>query len=208
MGRFKPLKSDDPWTVQAFIRLALKPPPPPEDELLIIGDGAGLPDDLAAYGPHHRGDVMAVNMSGLLLPRPIDHWVTSHPELFFAGRHLRLGFYGDAEFLCHSAKWDVNADIYWRFTGGYEAQNSGSLAVAVALGLGYGRRESRIVIAGMPLDGSGHYFDPGPRRYHSHQRARPAFVRMHEEGRLSNVRAVSGWLAELLGKPHQLKERN
>lgn len=204
MIRHRQAPIDDPWVARLFVRPGLEPPSGRGCDLFILGDGASLPDDVAAYGPHHRGQVMAINMSGLLVSRPIDHWVTNHPELFFAGRHLRRVLWNDDGFVCHSAKFDVNADLRWEFHVGYEAHNSALTAVAAAVALGY----DRIVIGGVPLDGSGHYYDPGPRAYQSFENVRPSFARLADEGRLARVSAVSGWLADFLGKPTQLQEES
>jgi|GEM_PF-1786595 len=172
--------------------------PRAEGDLLILGDGRSTPADLKAYA--HRGPVMAVNMSGLLWPGRLDHWVTCHPDVFFAARDFRPARWQDRATLCHAGRPSDRADVCWQFARGRDPAWSGGLALLIALALGFGQGRSLIVLAGCSLDDSGHYYAP-QESFHGLARFRSFLEQAHRAGLLDNVRAVSGWAAELLGQP-------
>ena len=185
--------------------------------LLIVSDGERAPIDLTnLLNPTNGlwlGDVMAVNTSGLLWCGHLDHWVTSHSIQYFTAREWRRTRWNDWNFLCHThwRKLDTAhhhfADVNWEFTrttkrAPYEHQNSSLLALAVAKGLGYGQGKNIIVAVGIDFHGYRHYYDlTAPPTSGAYQRYIPYLKQMKDEGRLSNVYGVSGWLAENLGTP-------
>lgn len=205
-------RSVDPWTGLAWSREGVSLPDCSGRNLLIIADGTSAPNDLAKLGSW-TGDVMALNISGLLYWDHIDHWVTPHPSIYFTAREWRRIRWNDWGFLCHT-HWLAHelahpelADVCWQFVstderGPYEHQNAGVLALAVAKGLGYGRGDNIIVTVGLEFTGDGHYYDltlaPVGGVF---ERYRPLVQMMIDEGRLNNVYAVSGWLTEVLGTP-------
>lgn len=123
--------------------------------LLVLGGGRTVWDDYAKVRPW-KGEIMAVNDIGAHLHDRIRHWVTLHPEYFPGWRHYREKHnYGDrVPPMCHSQKSREGVDVAWNFAavGG----TSGLFAVKVGLLLGY----TEIVLAGVPMTGDGHYFDP------------------------------------------------
>ena len=122
--------------------------------LLVMGGAAGVWRDSAAVEPWD-GERMAVNDIGAHHAGVIRHWVSLHPEYFPGWR-----FYRDRHCLgegqpyeCHASRDADGVDRVWRLnTGG----SSGLLACMVGLMLGY----EHIVLAGVPMDGGPHYFDP------------------------------------------------
>lgn len=123
--------------------------------LLILGGGRTVWDDYAKVRPW-KGEIMAVNDIGAILHDRIRHWVTLHPEYLpgwieYRRRHL----YGNAvPAMCHSHHPKPGVDMHWPISavGG----TSGLFGCYVGLLLGY----DEIVLAGVPMTGDGHFFDP------------------------------------------------
>jgi hypothetical protein len=109
-------------------------------------------------------DLMGVNYAGLLSPFPLDHWCTQHTGYvtsFWDIRSAWRGFDGKTDdYLFHSHVEGPHIDVVWdshQLTGGTSAWGG---AVYATL-MGY----DPIVLAGIPLDGGGHFYDPpyGPK---------------------------------------------
>lgn len=126
--------------------------------ILIMGGAACLWNDLKALGdwPHDR---MAVNDIGSHWHHPLRHWATLHPDYLPGWMHYRMGHnYGSGGHVFTHTILGRNGDQHvqhkWPILdiGG----SSGLFAVFIALLMGY----ERVVLAGMPIDGTPHYFDP------------------------------------------------
>lgn len=134
------------------------PPHPTFDNkgLVIVGGGRCVWDDLESFCPHIRGGgyhLMAVNDVGMHVPLDLRHWFSnSGTELCNWVQCRRNGY--NTNFATHSLKTHPRKVKYqWPFPGhGTSSLN----AVYVGLRLGY----DPIVLCGIPLDNSGHYFDP------------------------------------------------
>ena len=132
--------------------------------LLIMGGGrvavgGGLYetvwDDFARVRPW-KGEIMVVNDVGQHLHDRVRHWVTLHAEYLPGWMAFRRGhLYGSGDQpMTHSNKVKPGVDVAWPM--GQLGGTSGLYACFVALLLGY----TEIVLAGVPMSGSGHYFDP------------------------------------------------
>lgn len=121
--------------------------------LLILGGARCVWDDYAQVRPW-KGEILAVNDIGATLHEPIAHWVSLHPEYFPGWRTYRERHGYPRGWTCHAPKMRDGVDVAWplEMRGG----SSGLFAVHIALLMGY----DEIVLAGVPMDGSGHYFDP------------------------------------------------
>jgi hypothetical protein len=106
-----------------------------------------------------RFKVIAINGMVLFYPGRIHHAVSMHPAELGHWQKLRE-IYGDRDpstFLTHSYRRPEEGgppDVVWDIQGAI-AGTSGLLAVMVGLALGY----QRIILCGVPLDGSGHVYD-------------------------------------------------
>lgn len=168
--------------------------------LLIIGGGRCVWDDLARFNDKAFGGTrMAINDIGQHYMGHIDHWATLHPEYMHGWLHYRQTHVmsGDRPPLVHSDKAHHAVDYAWSLqtSGG----TSGLLAVWVGILMGF----DPITIAGVPMDGSGHYFDPpdySKTDFHqAHIRASWDWAATEIfDGR---VKSMSGWTAKLLGTP-------
>lgn len=112
-------------------------------------------DDYAKVRPW-KGEIMAVNDVGMHLHDRVRHWVTLHAEYAPGWMAFRKGhLYGSGDTpMWHGHKAKPGIDVVWEMDqiGG----TSGLFACFVALLLGY----EEIVLAGVPMNGAGHYFDP------------------------------------------------
>lgn len=112
-------------------------------------------DDYAKVRPW-KGEIMCVNDIGAHLHDRSRHWITLHPEYLPGWRHYReKHLYGQGvPAMTHAQKSMPGVDTTW------DVQNvggtSGLFAPLVGLMLGY----NEIVLAGVPMDNGGHYFDP------------------------------------------------
>ena len=155
---------------------------------------------------HHPGcasdaDVLAVNLTGLYVPHA-RYLVSLHPEMLGPLRDLRrsLDWNGDGA--------STPVTISFRSHPGVDrvipkppqgiGGTSALFAVRVALTFGY----DRVILAGVPLDDSGRFFDPpgAPHVWpHAQDRGPWELAAKAEFG--DRVTSCSGWTAELLGEP-------
>lgn len=132
-------------------------------ELLIVGSARCVWDDLARTNANR--DIMCVNDIGLHLPRRFKHWYSNHPDCLPFWKTCRDFHYSDviendspALHSCFggAVKWahdGINRVVRWPWPG---HGSSGLNACYTGLGLGY----ERIILAGIPYDDEGHYYDP------------------------------------------------
>ena len=119
-----------------------------------MAGGQTVWEDLEKFS--HGGDLMAVNDIGAYWHHDLRHWATQHTEYMEGWLKYRLGHnYGArGHVFTHGKKAAAAIQFVWDFEvlGG----TSGLFGVMVGLLLGYGK----IVLAGMPMDNSGHFFGP------------------------------------------------
>jgi hypothetical protein len=168
----------------------------PKDNLLLLGDSPSLYYDLAEFENLNIKiyDVMVVNVAGVKFLDDIQHWVTCHPQFFKEPEpiygYIAYGFWererknynGNTDYVRHtSVKLNGHYDCLWSFDG--LGGGSGLLAVRIALELGY----RKIIIGGISLtDGYFLY--------------REDFI-INKSLMDGKVKALSGFLQELLGRP-------
>lgn len=160
-------------------------------------------DDYAKVRPW-KGEIMCVNDVGMHLHDTVRHWVTLHPEYMPGWMAFRKGhLYGSGDTPkthCHKSKDGI--DVVWDMPAGV-AGTSGLFACFVGLLLGY----NEILLAGIPMTGSGHYFDPFWYGSEFQDRANELVWKQARdqffEGR---VKSLSGKTREWLGVP-VLRER-
>lgn len=165
--------------------------------LLIMGGGSCVWDDYAKVRPW-KGEIMCVNDIGQFLHDQVAHWVTLHPEYLPGWRHYRtkhLFGRGDRP-TCHSNRMAEGVDVSWAIdnSGG----SSGLFGIYVGLLLGY----TEIVIAGIPMDDSPHFFDPPWYRGDLNDRANQ-LAWMDAKARVfdGKVKSLSGRTKAWLGAP-------
>lgn len=128
--------------------------------LLIVGGGRCVWDDIASLGFHPSADnggydVMCINDIVMHYPGKVTHFYSNDhrwiPHWLNARRELLYRKFGQPIPYVHSCR--TGARYNWPWPGHGTSSLNG---VYTGLAMGY----ERIVLAGVPLDDSGHYFDP------------------------------------------------
>ncbi len=121
--------------------------------LTIVGSGRCVWDDLSN---HTWQDVMCLNDMICYFPDEIQHVYSNDDKWlpkWMASRRPRYKLDFPRVPRAHTCQTGTSSMTIWPFPGhGTSALN----AVYVGLALGY----DEIILAGVPLDGSGHFFDP------------------------------------------------
>jgi hypothetical protein len=170
---------------------------------LVIGGSTRVKEEVRRALDICKPDmVVVVNDFGIDYAGQMDHWVTLHPglwrELLWGRRRNELSM----EFERWSPPFVENVDndreipkitIYPDYK---PSGLSGLYAVKVAVHNG----ADRIVLAGVPMDLSGHY--SGNRKLHwINVTKRRAAWQVHYPALRQSVRSVSGWTKQLFGEP-------
>lgn len=174
--------------------------------LAILGGGRSAWDDYAKLRGSEvtsrwGGEVMAVNDIGAHVHDVVRHWVTLHPGYFPGWRKYREGHcFGHGQLATHHAhKHCDGVDVAWPMDNLGGA--SGLFACFIGLMLGY----SRIVLAGIPMDNAGHYFDPSWQGTDlADSTSRTVWRQANERWFQGRVKSLSGWTRDVLGAPDWL----
>jgi len=179
------------------------------DILLIIGDSAGVLQDLSDWYDIAEGavdyDTMALNYSPLVLPanHHIDHYAAG--DAHFADMQ-KIAATIHKPTIRHA--WNrgcKNFDICWlrNGRGGWNG-TSANLAIKIGLALDY----TRIVLAGCPMDGSGNWYKPllksndvKVNKDHRNHLWKWCEIATRPIGRF--IRSMSGNTADLFGRPNR-----
>lgn len=164
---------------------------------LILGGAEGMWEEAARARELFTPDlVIATNHAGRDLEGPLDHWASFHVELFpmWIEARRRAGR-PDAGTLWSANRRPASCKIPDLRRVANWGGSSGLLAVTVGLELGC----THMVLAGVPLDYTkGHYDNPKPWRDGANYRR--GWLK-HEPLFRGKVRSLSGWTAELCGRP-------
>lgn len=177
-------------------------------KLLIVASGHTVWSDLERYKFGERedairfpGDVMAVNDVGMHLPCELTHWYSNDWKmlpLWARARRPRLVKVHQKKIELHSCFSEIGHKWPWPGHG-----TSSLNAVYTGLALGY----EEIILAGVPLDNGGHYFDPPWVRtnFENEVPTRDGQLRYWKVAKTQvfdgRVKSLSGRTKELLGTP-------
>lgn len=171
-------------------------------QLLVIGGGRCVWDDLARADSSWGADRMAINDIGAYYEGVIQHWATLHVEYMQGWLAYRYGHnFGDGQHVwTHGPRSRVGIEFVWDIEN--QGGTSGLFGVIVALLMGY----ERIVLAGVPMDGSGHFFGPPDEKARQFEDSPVRKVWMWARDSLfeGRVTSLSGWTREMLGEPDGL----
>lgn len=126
--------------------------------LILAGSGRELFSDLARILDPLAHDYMAVNDAIMHLPYPLTHAYSNDSYMLDRWINARRPEFTDdldlkRPITSHSCNKGVRIDYVWPWPG---HGTSGLNAVFTGLALGY----KSIILCGIPIDSSGHYFDP------------------------------------------------
>lgn len=128
-------------------------------KLLVCGAARCLWEDLAQVNVEEY-DLMAVNCAGLFLPWMITHWFSGYYQIIGTYRQVRDfefrdKWHGQEKILTHSRFYYPGVDVVWKAEK-YGLGTSTLDACSIGLLMGY----DPVVVAGAPLDDTGHFYDP------------------------------------------------
>lgn len=127
---------------------------------IAIGGARCVWDDLATL-EGVAGDRAAVNEIGMHYPGRLAHWLTLHPEYMPGWRLWRERHCMGEGARAHTHSHQHHAEIDHVWTGVDIVGGTSGLALVYVLRmLGY----CPVILAGIPMDDSGHYFDPPSRK--------------------------------------------
>jgi hypothetical protein len=176
---------------------------------LITGDGNTLQAEtreFESWGVPH--DLYAVNRSLIFHRRPVDHWAAIDiEESCWFTENVNKDVQNGRQIMRHTiGEIPMAYDIWWEMDYAWENDfqrrvfvgNTGYFAVLTALAMGY----KKIVLAGMPLDRSPHWYEPeattGPNWNGLTYTQWMDFKIQHQEA--EKVRSFGGYSAFILGK--------
>ena len=170
---------------------------------IVMGTGRSIWNDLSRF--KHKGyGVIAVNNMILHYKGRVDHACSMHPEEPELWKELRTAYECEqGEIITHSPCTSPHGkehktDYTWAIddSGG---GTSSLFAVMLGLALGY----NRIVLCGVPMDDSGHFYDP---EGYKDGAFRANYIRNEwSKSKIyyfkDRVRSMSVWTEDLLGRP-------
>lgn len=139
---------------------------------------------------------IAVNQTGMNFA-PIDAWVTAHTEHMNKWQIMRKMMRLSLPDIVTPNHNTAGRDIKITHTHPYDVGGSSLYAVTVAREL---YNAGKIVLCGVPLDASGHIGEQGGANG-SYEHFMVSWQKYFDDGKLSDVRSMSGNTAKLLGKP-------
>lgn len=175
---------------------------------VVIGTGRCMYEDLKIFKPEREGaQVVALNDAILHYADRVHHGVSLHPEhppLWRALRHT----HGceNSYVLTHASHEPRHAicehlwpDFVWPHIELATGGTSSLFAVMVALALGY----EKVVLLGVPMDGTGHFYDPPwvNDQVFLAENIKMEWMWCRERKFRDRVKSVSGRTREWLGAP-------
>jgi hypothetical protein len=163
---------------------------------LVLGGADSLFDDMEGALRLVRDPVIvACNNAGFMVER-LDHWATLHPEeLPWREERRRANGYPD-RYVTWTRPYPSgmkDREAGHRTLAGWEGGSSGMFAVGVALEVA-----DRAILCGIPMDTRPHFDRVSG--WETAEKYRDAW-REKRSAMQKRARSMSGWTAELLGKP-------
>jgi hypothetical protein len=177
---------------------------PTKTTALVLGGADSLHRDITLYtGPVHG--VVACNDAGTVWPYELDAWVSLHGRYFMQKNWLETrdikGYSPAKRLYVHTSARrpipDAAIETNFNFDGCSKSGSSGLFAAKVALqDLGF----DNVVLCGIPLTPTPHFFDTEPWREESALNFRKTWLAIPPEFK-SRIKSMSGWTRETFGEP-------
>jgi hypothetical protein len=173
-------------------------------DMIILGGGKTVWEDyFSARSIMPESQIMCVNdIGGQFKVEQIHHMVSLHTGFFVATKLLRREKGMLKGYVNHFTKASPGVDVVWRMqnVGG----TSGLFATKVAIAMG----AQHIILCGIPMDNTGHYFDPPDAtknhtaKFSKNRCNLAPWIDMKKSKRvMSKVRSMGGHTAGIFGKP-------
>jgi hypothetical protein len=179
---------------------------------VVLGSAKCIWDDCAKID-FTKVEVIAINNMIMHWKGRVWHGVSLHPEESPLWRQLRWTNQCEESYVhthCHRLpenndnlppydfKTRHGLDYIWEIEGG-RGGSSGLFATMVGLALGY----DKIILAGIPIDGTGHFFDPPGKVVTQFlgQNIKEEWLNANAKYFKGRVRSLSGRTREWLGEP-------
>ena len=172
--------------------------------LLILGGGRDVwADYLSAKEILEHYEVMCVNDIAIHFSvEPLHHAVSMHKKVLSAIRTIRREKSYLERVHTHSVKPHLDVDTAWTIQ--CAGPTSGGFAAQIAVAMGF----TKIILCGIPIDNSGHYFDP-PDGDSNHsvkfgdKHNIVGWRQLHENNEYARnrLRSMSGRTASIFGEP-------
>jgi hypothetical protein len=183
---------------------------------VVLGSARCIWDDIDKVD-FEKVEVIAINNMIMHFKGRVHHGVSLHPEEPPLWRQLRMTNQCEPSYVhTHSHRLPENnenlpqydfktrhgLDYIWVIEGG-RGGSSGLFATMVGLALGY----EKIILCGVPLDGSGHFFDPPGKVVNQFRggNIKEEWLNANEKYFKGRVTSYSGQTREWLGAPENLK---
>lgn len=124
---------------------------------LVVGGGWCVWKDLSLID-WSQIDIMCVNDIFMHFPGEIRHFYSNNHHEMLKWREARVDRFRKSytrTTMLHTNRYGADYMVQWPWPG---HGTSGLNAIYTALGLGY----EKVILAGIPLDDGGHYYDPRP----------------------------------------------
>ena len=173
--------------------------------LLVCGSGRTLWEDLIDVGAlagmrcdFEAKDILCCNVAGCHFPRPFGHWASMHPEHLPHWAAVRRRDWPGSHIVLHAPGMDIGIEQAWPLDIGPGC--TGLFAALIGLAMGY----ERVVLAGVPEDNLGHFYDPpgsAGTYMGGDDDALALWTHCRDEIFDGRVKSLSGKTREILGTP-------
>jgi len=166
------------------------------DFLVVVGCAECVWDDISSVSFNGK-DVLVLSDMGMFFPGTITHWASCHPNIIVGGKLVRDQRRYHEDFLSHIPDYAAPkiGDVTWTIPK--LAGTSGMFGTLIGIGLGY----TKIILAGIPLNRSGHFWNPKIKVKFDKSGIRLSWQQISQKIFNNKVRSLSGWTRELLGSP-------
>jgi hypothetical protein len=173
--------------------------------LVIYGGGKSMWDDykkIQDLGVEH--DTMAVNIAGLFIPKLKHLYSLHYKNISYISNWRKVEYGADDKHICHSSKEIDGVDHVWPLPS--RASTSGLMALILGHLLGY----EKLILCGVPMDGSGYFYKPFVNDTFGDRCRAIELSGMKQLSFGNNIRSMSGRSKEAFGEPtiEWIKEDN
>ena len=193
---------DEWWKAPVIEDVQSLRPKPEKDILLIVGDASGVLDDIERFLEFNEPfDTMAINYSPQIIPWNIQHYIAGDSHMADMQR-VAASIKNGCIKHCWNPKSE-NFDVRWiKNTANGWNGTTANLGIRIGLILGY----LRIVLAGVPMDNSGNWYntcipEDDVKQGKDHRAHLWKWTEIATRPIARFIKSMSGNTADMFGKP-------